>query len=96
MTIISTTTRIVERETPARLDTSYGDAPEMRGHVIVRLEDDSGHIGLGEASPLPHFTGETVSSIDLQLREQYLPMLVGTSPFDLNAIHALVGHDRHS
>ncbi len=88
MTIVAATTRIIERESSSKLDTSYGKAPDKRGHVIVTVADDSGAVGLGEASPLPFFTGETVTSIDLQLREQFLPLLIGRSPFDLHAIHA--------
>jgi L-Ala-D/L-Glu epimerase len=88
VTIIAAESRIIEREAPSTLNTSYADAPAIRERVIVTLQDDSGHTGYGEASPLPFFTGETAGSIDFQLREQFLPRVVGHSPFDLNAIHA--------
>jgi L-Ala-D/L-Glu epimerase len=88
MTIVAAHSRIIDRAPSSRLNTSYANAPELRQRVIVTLTDDSGMIGLGEASPLPFFTGETCASIDLQLRETFLPALIGRSPFDLHAIHA--------
>ena len=87
MTIVSATSQIIERASPATLGTSYGDASDRpRSHVIVQLRDDGGSVALGEASPLPSFTGETAASIDLQLREYFLPRLIGKSAFDLNLI----------
>jgi L-alanine-DL-glutamate epimerase-like enolase superfamily enzyme len=68
------------------VNTSYGDANPARTRVIVNLETDSGLVGRGEAAPLPSFTGETVSSIQLQLEEFFLPLVVGRSPFALTAI----------
>ena len=87
MVILSASSKIIERASPAKLGTSYGAASDQpRAHVIVELHDDSGLTGMGEASPLPHFTGETAQSIDLQLQEHFLPHLIAKSPFDLNAI----------
>lgn len=87
MTITAASSRIITRESPSTLNTSYGDVADVpRPHVIVELWDDAGHVGLGEASPLPHFTGETVEGIDVQLREHLFPQLVGRSPFELNSI----------
>jgi L-Ala-D/L-Glu epimerase len=88
VTIIVAESRIIQREAPSTLNTSYADAPAIRERVIVTLHDDSGHSAFGEASPLPFFTGETPGSIDYQLREHFLPRLIGQSPFDMNAIHA--------
>ena len=78
--------------THSRLDTSYGTAAADRPHVIVRLEDDHGRAGLGEASPLPFFTGETAESIKLQLEQVFLPALVGRDPRDHDEIMAMLEH----
>lgn len=87
MAIVRATSQIIERKSPSVLNTSYGDALDIRQRVIVTLVDDSGAVGYGEASPLPFFTGETVASIDLMLRTEFLPRVIGRSPFELNAIH---------
>lgn len=68
---------LVEREAPSRLTTSYGDAPARRPHVIVEVGAAAGAVGLGEASPLPEFTGETAAAVRHALAETYLPALPG-------------------
>lgn len=85
-TITSATARIISRRPSSRLNTSYGDAPDVRQRVIVTLTADDGTVGLGEASPLPFFTGETVDSILVQLERHFLPLVAGRSPFELTAI----------
>lgn len=87
-TVISATAQVITRRSPSRLNTSYGDAFDVRERVIVSLMTDDGAVGRGEASPLPFFTGETVASIEVQLRRHLLPLVVGRSPFALNAILA--------
>jgi o-succinylbenzoate synthase len=84
--IVKAAARIIERRAPARLNTSYGDAYEFRRRVIVTLTAANGTVGLGEASPLPFFTGETVESIQVQLELHFLPLVLRRSPFALNAI----------
>lgn len=87
--ITNAVARIIQRPPPALLGTSYGEPLDaLREHVIVSVTDDGGHTGYGEASPLPFFTGETAQSIALRLRETYLPLLIGRSPFELLALHA--------
>lgn len=85
-TITTATAQVIARQSPSRLNTSYGDALDVRERVIVTLTTDDGRVGRGEASPLPSFTGETVASIEVQLRRHLLPLVVGHSPFALNAI----------
>lgn len=85
-TIVGATATVIARQAPAQLNTSYADAAEIRERVIVTLTTDDGCLGLGEASPLPFFTGETVASIQVQLERYYLPRLTGRSPFELTAI----------
>jgi o-succinylbenzoate synthase len=84
--IASASARVIARQSPARLNTSYADAADIRERVIVSLTTGDGVTGWGEASPLPFFTGETVASVHLQLEEFYLPRLPGRSPFELTAI----------
>jgi L-alanine-DL-glutamate epimerase-like enolase superfamily enzyme len=78
---------LVERPTPNRMTTSYGDAPQVRPHVIVELGAGAAR-GLGEASPLPEFTGETAQSVLFALNETYLTPLVGRDPTAIAAIMA--------
>ncbi len=78
---------LVERPAPAVLKTSHHDGVAVRPHVIVRLTDAEGRIGLGEASPLPGFTGETAASILLQLRRCFLPLALGLTPTALGSLH---------
>lgn len=87
MQIVEARTLLIQRATPSRLVTSYGQPMSSRPHVMVRLIDDEGRIGYGEASPLPAFTGETAESVLLQLRTQFLPLLPGHTPFEISAIH---------
>lgn len=78
---------IIERPTSNRLRTSYGDAPTRRPHVIVEI-GAGGEVGLGEASPLPDFTGETAASILHILQERYLDAVRGRDVADIGAIVA--------
>jgi muconate cycloisomerase len=56
----------------------------LRGqYVLVRVEDDAGRVGLGEASVTSVWSGETQAGT-IALIEQVLgPLLVGADPFDL-------------
>ena len=92
MQIANWSCSLVDVPTHSRLDTSYGTAEAVRPHVIVRLEDDAGRVGLGEASPLPFFTGETAASIQLQLEQVFLPALVGRDPRDHDEIMVILDH----
>lgn len=85
--IIEGKAAIVWRAASSRLATSYGAPPDRRPHVMLRLTDEEGRVGYGEASPLPAFTGETAESILIQLRSRFLHQVLGRSPFELSAIH---------
>lgn len=85
--ITSAEAELIWRDYPPRLTTSYGRESRSQAHVLVRLRDEDGRTGYGEASPLPSFTGETGESIVLQLRETFLPLVVGQDPFDVHAVH---------
>ncbi len=79
---------IIERPTPNRLTTSYGEPPDIRPHVLVEIASATGASGLGEASPLPEFTGETAHGILGVLRETCLDALIGRSAMEIAAIMA--------
>ncbi len=79
---------IIERPTSNRLTTSYGEPQDIRPHVLVEIASASGAIGLGEASPLPEFTGETAPGILQVLHETYLDTLVGRNATETAAIMA--------
>jgi L-alanine-DL-glutamate epimerase-like enolase superfamily enzyme len=53
--------------------------------VIVRIVDDAGHEGWGEAAPRPTLLGETVQSV-LGALERLAPLLVGQDPRCLGAL----------
>jgi muconate cycloisomerase len=51
-------------------------------YVVVRLEDDSGKEGLGEASVTCVWSGETQAGVIALVRDIFTPLLVGADPFD--------------
>jgi L-alanine-DL-glutamate epimerase-like enolase superfamily enzyme len=71
-------------------------------HVVVKVHADNGHYGLGEVEAYPSFERlgvETQAGIVAVLRDRLTPLLIGESPFALNAIwtkmdHAVVGYWR--
>jgi o-succinylbenzoate synthase len=89
--IVSARATLIERPTSNRMTTSYGDAPAVRPHVIVEITA-AGARGLGEASPLPEFTGETAASVLFALNETYLPALPGRDPTQVEAVMAELEH----
>jgi muconate cycloisomerase len=51
-------------------------------YVLVRLTDDAGRVGLGEASVTAVWSGETQAGTLALVREVLAPLLVGADPFD--------------
>jgi o-succinylbenzoate synthase len=83
ITGVSSTVVTFRNET---LATSYGRGVTERKHVFVRVEPESGAAGYGEASPLPHFTGEVGETIAWLIENRLSPPLVGLDLFDPEAI----------
>jgi L-alanine-DL-glutamate epimerase-like enolase superfamily enzyme len=79
--------RIVNLRTKT-LATSYGAGVTERKHVLVRLELEDGHTGFGEASPLPHFTGEFGETIGWIIEHELAPALLGLPVCDLETIQS--------
>jgi L-Ala-D/L-Glu epimerase / N-acetyl-D-glutamate racemase len=51
-------------------------------YVLIRLHDDSGRVGLGEASVTSVWSGETQAGAIALIRDVFAPLLVGADPFD--------------
>jgi len=51
-------------------------------YVLVRIHDDAGHVGLGEASVTTVWSGETQTGTIAIIEQELAPLLVGGDPFD--------------
>jgi len=60
----------------------------MRPTVIVRLTDDNGVQGCGQAVPVESWTYETLESVDSTLRLYLAPAVLGADPSNLAEVHA--------
>lgn len=67
-----------------------GQAGAPGDHVFVCLTTGDGIRGWGEVRALPAWSYETVESIVSTIRGYLAPILIGRSPFELNAIHASI------
>jgi len=55
-------------------------------YVLVRVSDDAGRVGLGEASVTSVWSGETQAGTIALIEQELAPLLVGADPFDLDWI----------
>jgi muconate cycloisomerase len=55
-------------------------------YVLVRISDDTGRVGLGEASVTSVWSGETQRGTIALIEECFAPLLIGADPFDLEWI----------
>src|SRR5688500_768771 len=55
-------------------------------YVLVRIHDDRGYTGLGEASVTSVWSGETQAGAIALIQSTIAPILVGADPFDLEWI----------
>jgi L-alanine-DL-glutamate epimerase-like enolase superfamily enzyme len=51
-------------------------------YVLVRVIDDSGRVGLGEASVTSVWSGESQTGTIAQIQEVLAPLVIGSDPFD--------------
>jgi L-Ala-D/L-Glu epimerase len=51
-------------------------------YVLVRVHDDAGRTGLGEASVTSVWSGETQAGTIALIRDVFAPLLIGADPFD--------------
>src|SRR5438093_7144220 len=55
----------------------------LRGqYVLVRVRDDAGRVGLGEASVTSVWSGETQAGTIALIKELLAPLVLGADPFD--------------
>ncbi len=64
------------------------DGVIRRPSVLVRLTDDSGVQGWGQAVPMPTWSDETPETVESTLRNYLAPAVVGADPEDMEQIHA--------
>jgi muconate cycloisomerase len=55
-------------------------------YVLVRISDDAGRVGLGEASVTSVWSGETQAGTIALIEQELAPLVVGADPFDLDWI----------
>jgi L-alanine-DL-glutamate epimerase-like enolase superfamily enzyme len=60
----------------------------VRPSVLVRLTDDDGRQGWGQAVPVETWTYETVETVDTTLRGYLAPAILGADPADPADVHA--------
>lgn len=61
---------------------------EVSDFVLVKLTDDDGRIGVGEATVTPRWSGETVWGAQALIDRVLGPVLLGCDPRDIKAIDA--------
>ena len=83
--ITSVQARLVSLHNPT-LATSYGAGKVVREHVFVKLASAGSAFGIGEASALPHFTGEHPATILWAIENVLGPALIGASVMDMAGI----------
>src|SRR5947209_13278032 len=55
-------------------------------YVLVRVHDDKGRTGLGEASVTSVWSGETQAGTIALIQEVLAPLVIGADPFDIEWI----------
>lgn len=61
-----------------------------QGRVLVRVRDEEGREGIGEAPVIPHYGAETVEGIKLVIDDYLAPALLGHDPAGLEAVVVLM------
>lgn len=68
------------------------DGKVLRPSVIVRLTDDDGYQGWGQAVPTPSWTYETPETVETTIANYLAEALIGMDPEDIPAIHERMNH----
>ena len=66
------------------------DGRVRRHSVLVRLVDDEGCEGWGQAVPVPAWTYETAETVESTLRRYIAPALIGLDPSEIDEVHAVM------
>lgn len=67
--------------------TAYGTERETV-HALIRIYNDDGTVGIGEAAPLTDFTGENYQTVQKLVTNEFSKILIGLDPFDHSLIHS--------
>lgn len=82
----------------ASIETVVFDLPTTRPHklamatvtrqslILVRVRDEDGNEGLGEASVIPHYGAETIEAIQIVIDQYLAPALIGFDPSMLRTV----------
>ena len=79
--------KIINTPIQVNFKTSYGEFPNYQSHLFVRITDEDGYTGIGEASQLPFFTGETTAIMKNAIENDLGPKIIGKNIFSLEEIH---------
>ncbi len=80
--------RLPMREAFATSRGPVGTPESGRDLVLVRMTDERGRTGWGEAGPIPRWSPETLGSVLDTVRGHLAPATVGRDPADLGGLHA--------
>lgn len=64
------------------------DGVVRRPSVLIRLTDDNGYQGWGQAAPMPTWSYETPETVESTLQHYIAPAILGADPEDIQQIHA--------
>jgi muconate cycloisomerase len=59
-------------------------------HILVKVTDENGIVGWGEARPSPRWSYETPETVVTTIRIYLVPALLGKDEFDLDGIHKIM------
>jgi len=59
-----------------------------RPTLFVKLTAEDGTTGWGQSVPIPTWSYESPESVAITLKQYLAPVVIGSSPFDINGIHA--------
>jgi len=68
------------------------DGKVRRPSVLVRLTDDEGYQGWGQAVPTPTWTYETPETVETTIANYLADVILGMDPGDIPAIHDRMNH----
>jgi L-alanine-DL-glutamate epimerase-like enolase superfamily enzyme len=74
-------------EKPYVLSKKYGTVTDAHA-VLVKLSNDDGLVGYGEANPMPPFTSESWGSVFATIEHHLAPMLLGADPRQITRCNA--------
>lgn len=90
MLISKVETKVIRTQFHGRFKTTYGEMTPHQSHLIVKITSNTGVTGIGEASPLPFFTGETAEMMKMAVEKELSPAIIGKSIFALREIHRIM------